>query len=287
MEYKPSKIVSLKNHPELNERWLQNRIIEDTSILGLGALDVIESERIQPTGGRLDLLLRDPVSSTRYEVEIQLGASDEKHIIRTLEYWDVERKRYPQNDHIAVLVAEDITSRFLNVISLFNGSVPIIAIQLQALEVAGNLTLSAAKVLDVITLGSDEEDAAGAATDRVYWENKAAPKSLKLADQFIELVREKDPSLDLKYNKHYIGLARNGIADNFITFKPQKHGIIFHPKIASNPDLDLRLEAADIEVLSYVRRWKHYQIKLNESQLQQNIELIRDIITLAYSTEDN
>ena len=87
MDYKPAKVISLKSHPTLNERWLQDRIIEDTSILGLGNLDLIEEERIQPTGGRLDLLLRDPISSTRYEVEIQLGASDEKHIIRTIEYW--------------------------------------------------------------------------------------------------------------------------------------------------------------------------------------------------------
>ena len=287
MDYKPAKVISLKSHPTLNERWLQDRIIEDTSILGLGNLDLIEEERIQPTGGRLDLLLRDPNSSTRYEVEIQLGASDEKHIIRTIEYWDVERKRYPQNDHIAVLVAEDITSRFLNVISLFNGSVPIIAIQMQALEVAGNLTLSAATVLDVIALGSDEEDAAGGATDRAYWESKATPNSLKLADKFIELVREKDSALDLKYNKYYIGLARNGIADNFITLKPQKSGIIFQPKIPPSAELDSKLESAGIEVLSYVRRWKHYQIKLTDTQFQQNIELVRGIIAQAYSTEDN
>ena len=30
------------------------------------------------------------------------------------EYWDIERRRYPQYDHCAVLIAEDITSRFLN-----------------------------------------------------------------------------------------------------------------------------------------------------------------------------
>jgi len=285
MDYKPSKVISLKSHPTLNERWLQDRIIEDTSILGLGNLDLIEEERIQPTGGRLDLLLRDPLSATRYEVEIQLGASDEKHIIRTLEYWDVERKRYPQNDHVAVLVAEDITSRFLNVISLFNGSVPIIAIQMQALEVAGNLTLSAAKVLDVLTVGNDEEDAAGAATDRAYWEAKASPRSLKLADQFIELVREKDQSLELKYNKYYVGLARNGIADNFISLKPQKNGIIFQPKIAPNPDVDQRLEDAGIEVLTYIRQFKHYQIKLTEEHLTKNLDLIREIISLAYKPD--
>ncbi len=60
-------------------------------------------------------------------MEIQLGKTDESHIIRTIEYWDIERKRYPQYDHVAVIVAEDITSRFLSVIGLFNGAIPLVA----------------------------------------------------------------------------------------------------------------------------------------------------------------
>ena len=287
MEYKAAKVISLKNHPTLNERWLQDRIIEDPSILGLGNIDVRESERIQPTGGRLDLLMSDPDLGTRYEVEIQLGASDEKHIIRTLEYWDVERRRYPQYDHVAVLVAEDVTSRFLNVISLFNGFIPIIAIQMQALEVGGNLTLSASRVLDVVNLGTDEEDAAGAATDRAYWESKASPASLKLADKFIELAREKDSSLAPKYNKYYIGLARNGIADNFISLKPKQKWIIFQPKVPSNPELNQRLDEAGLQVMAYERRFNHYKIRLSESELNEHIDLIREIISMAYTPDEN
>ena len=86
--------------------------------MGLGDLEVRSNERRQPSGGRLDLLLQDVDTSARYEVEIQLGSLDESHIIRTIEYWDIERRRYPQYEHIAVIVAEDVTSRFLNVISL-------------------------------------------------------------------------------------------------------------------------------------------------------------------------
>jgi hypothetical protein len=52
-------------------------------------------------------------------------------LIRTIEYWDIERRRYPAYDHRAVLIAEDITTRFLNVITLFSGSIPIIAIQVK------------------------------------------------------------------------------------------------------------------------------------------------------------
>jgi hypothetical protein len=40
----------------------------------------------------VDLLLQNPETKRRYEVEIQLGATDEAHIIRTIEYWDIEKK---------------------------------------------------------------------------------------------------------------------------------------------------------------------------------------------------
>ena len=58
----------------------------------------------------MDLLFDDPDSNLRYEAEIQHGKTDECHIFRTIEYWDLERKRYHQYDHVAVLIAEDITS---------------------------------------------------------------------------------------------------------------------------------------------------------------------------------
>ena len=56
-----------------------------------------------------------------------------------MEYWDIEKKRNPQYDHVAVLIAEDITARFFNVISLFNGVVPIIALQVKCVEMEGKL----------------------------------------------------------------------------------------------------------------------------------------------------
>ena len=69
---KPKKI-NLKNHPTYNEKWIQNHIVEDTTILGLGD-DIIvkDEERHQPHAGRLDLLLQDS-QNLRYEVEIQLA----------------------------------------------------------------------------------------------------------------------------------------------------------------------------------------------------------------------
>jgi hypothetical protein len=120
----------------LDEKWLQDRIKDDPTLLGLGELEIVSREHRQPIGGRIDFLMRD--TETYYEVEIMLGTLDESHIIRTIEYWDIERQRRPQSDHCAVIVAEHITSRFFNVLRLLNRAVPMIAVQLSAFRLGEN-----------------------------------------------------------------------------------------------------------------------------------------------------
>jgi len=71
--------ISLKTSPEVNERWVQQVIENDPKVLGLGDVVVIDRERIQPGGGRLDLLLQDEDRAGRYVVALQLGPTDETH----------------------------------------------------------------------------------------------------------------------------------------------------------------------------------------------------------------
>lgn len=281
MEYRRSSRVSLKAHPEFNEKWLQQQIADDVALLGLGDLDVKDIERRQPRSGRLDVLLYDPETQSRYEVEIQLGATDESHIIRTLEYWDNERRRFPQYEHIAVIVAEEITGRFLNVINLFNQAIPLIAIQMSALEVEGVLTLNATKVLDLALPAPEEEDEPGQETDRHYWEQKSTPPIMKMTDRLLELVNEQGPGLSLKYNKFYIGLQRNGVADNFIQFRPRKKHLVWEVRIDRNEELDARLEAAGLSTIPYDIRWKRYRFQMMPADLKPNQDLIIDLIRMA------
>jgi hypothetical protein len=58
------------------------------------------------------MLLKDSEEETMYEVEVMLGETDESHIIRTIEYWDNQKRRWPQRQHKAVLIAEHINWRF-------------------------------------------------------------------------------------------------------------------------------------------------------------------------------
>jgi hypothetical protein len=277
MQYVKSEIISLKNSSEYNEKWLQARIEEAPSILGLGDLDFRDTEKILVGGGRLDTILYDPEYKKRYEVEIQLGKTDESHIIRTIEYWDIERKKNPQYEHCAVIVAEDITSRFLNVISLFNGFIPLIAIQVKAIKIGENISLFFTKVLDENKFDLLEEDTVSEATDKEYWEKKASKESLNLTNKLMELLQDITSEYSLKFNKHYIGLAKNNIANNFISFVPRKTAVLLHIKLEKTDEIDELIENSDLDTLSYDKQWNQYRFRIKESDLETNKEIIKQL----------
>jgi len=284
MQYTKFDKINLKSHPKLNERWVQERIAEDPSILGLGEVVVKDKERVQPRAGRLDLLLQDVDSRRRYEVEIQLGSCDESHIIRTIEYWDIERKIYPQYDHAAVIVAEDITSRYLNVISLFNGMIPLIAIQMSALAVGDQIGLVFTTVLDQLRLGLvDDDEEVQEVTNREYWENKSSKKTVAMVDEFLQMARSLDQSLELKYNKFYIGLAKGGQPDNFAVFRPKKGFVRFEPRLKRSDELQERLETSGLDIMDYDDRWGRYRIRLTPGDIEKHKGVFAQIMEEAFN----
>lgn len=276
--------ISLKNHPVYNEKWVQSIIAEDPSILGLGDLILRDKERPQPNAGRLDLLLQDPETNRRYELEIQLGKTDESHIIRTIEYWDIERKRFPQYDHCAVIIAEDITSRFSNIISLFNGYIPLIAIQMKAVQFEDKVSLIFTKVLDELQLGMEEDTEEQIETDRNYWEKKGSFEALSVADKILEWIKDIDPYLDFKYNKFYIGLSKNGQPYNFVIFKAKKNHLRAEIKLARTEEIDKKIEDTDLDVMEYLSSNQRYRFRLDKNDLKKHEEIIKWLLKTSYES---
>ena len=274
----------LVRHPTLSEKWVQEQIRQDPGLLGLGDLEVKDIERMQPRAGRLDLLLQDPESYRRYTVELQLGATDESHIIRSLEYWDIERKRYPQYDHCAVLIAEDITGRFLNVLSLFNGTIPFIAIKMSAFKVGDAMTLTFTTVLDELQRGLDEEEADSAEpVDREYWEAKGSRSTVAEVDSVLGIVRSFAPGVDLRYNKHYIGFRKDGQAYNFAVNRPRKNIVNLEIKIPRSDEQDQRLEQAGVDLAEYDKRWGAYRIRLSAGDAAKHKEVLTEFLHAAFN----
>ena len=180
LEYLKAKKISLKKHPQFNEKWLQIKIAEDPSILGLGDIRLIERERQVSSGGRIDFLLKDDDLNRLYEVEAQLGGTDETHIIRTIEYWDLEKRKNPSYEHRAVIIAESITNRFFNVIYLMNLSIPIPE--------------------DEITIDTE-------VVGESYWQNKGFEAALDVMNEIIKISKQIKNDIKITYNKYHIALG--------------------------------------------------------------------------------
>lgn len=284
LTYVKPTLINLKGHPQYNETWVHERIAEDPAILGLGDIVVKDRERIHKGAGRLDLLCQDQEANRRYEIEIQLGKCDETHIIRTIEYWDIERRRYPQYDHTAVIIAEDITSRFLNVISLFNGSIPLIAIQVQALQVGNTMSLVFTQVLNEVRLGLvDEDEESFEVTDRAYWEKRASRASLEVMDTLAAWATEIEPALTPKYNKFYIGLAtQTGQPNNYVVFRPRKGSVRVEPRLDPSDELQALLDGSGLNVMDYDTRWGRYRINVTTEDVPKQRDVIMELMRRAF-----
>jgi hypothetical protein len=161
-----------------------------------------------------------PRLKTYYEVEIMLGTLDESHIIRTIEYWDLERQRRPTFDHRAVIVAERITARFFNVLRLLNRSVPMIAVQLSVFRLDDDaIVIHPVTVLDIIEEIDPGEVPEVERVDRAYREKKANPGFLKVIDNIASLLRTASIEPRLTYNRHHVALGAT--AYNFCWFYPR------------------------------------------------------------------
>lgn len=89
----------------------------------------------------------------------------------------------------------------------------------------------------------------------------------------------------LKYNKHYIGLVRDDVADNFVSMRPRLQHIIVEFRIPRSDELTSRLEEQGVEMLEYAARWGRYKIRVTGADLDDKRELLRELVHTAHGSE--
>ncbi len=266
-----------------DEYWLQDQIWSNPAALGLGDLEALNKERKQNSGGRLDILLKDPQDDSMYEVEVMLGETDETHIIRTIEYWEYEKRLRPQRQHYAVLVAEQVTRRFFNVIHILSHSIPIIAIQASLIESNGKRSLFFTKVLDTF-----EEIDDGTSVDEVevnpdFWEKKAK-WTLDAAKKLLSVVTPVLGAPQLGFVKSYVAvnIGRNNY---FWLHKRSGNKSLLGFRIA--PHLaDEAQQILDDAKISFTRKPKQILITVDSSTIDINAESFAKIAGLVKRTWD-
>jgi hypothetical protein len=260
-----------------DEYWLRDKIYDNPSCLCLGDLESVSKERIQSSGGRLDVLLKNSDDDSMYEVEIMLGETDESHIIRTIEYWDNEKRRWPQRQHFAVLVAESITRRFFNVIQLLSHSIPIIAIQVNMIESGGNKSIHFSKVLDTYD-EPDDGASDGEVFDEAFWKKKA-PWTIEAARALVDCIGDIFDDPTIRFLKNYVAFTVQG--NNYFWFQGRSAKKSLLGFRVSDEHLEEVSQLLDKHNISFVEVRNRFKITSDADLLNKNRDMFRKIAEIA------
>jgi len=284
-DIKLGKKIFIRNTGK-DEYWLQDIIYANPERLGLGSLVTVRKEKSQSNGGRLDILLKDPTDNTMYEVEVMLGDTDPSHIIRSIEYWDNEKRKYPQRQHFAVLIAESFERRYFNVIQLLSLTVPMIAIQADLLQVGDEKILNFTKVLDVYVEPEEEEEAKQVTEET--WREKAE-WTLGTARKHLEILLELEQNIELKFTQSYVSIVINGRNSYMYDKRTKPNSVVwFCIKEEERADAIKKLLDEKNIVYSY-NKYKDFSFTYDKQFLTKNQDLMKKIHEIKfkeYTTEE-
>jgi predicted transport protein len=167
------------------------------------------------------------------------------------------------------------------VINLFNGAIPLVAIQMNAFKIGEHLSLIFTTVMNQLNLSLvDEDEEVQEVTNRDYWEHLGTKETVAMADQILDMIHQFDPQLEFKYNKFYIGLAKNDQPNNFVTLRPKKNNLRLEVRLPQTDELDTKLENSNLDAMDY--RWGKYRIRLSKSDLQKQTQFITELLHQAF-----
>ena len=98
----------------------------------------------------------------------------------------------------------------------------------------------------------------------------------------LRIMSEWDPSLSLKYNKFYIGLAKGGQPDNFVVMKPKRSWIRIELKLDRSDDVQTSLDEAGLDLMDYDTNEGRYKIRLTSEDVVQHKDLLGKLMRASY-----
>lgn len=263
-----------------DEYWLQNIIHEDPKVLGLGNLVSINKEKKQSSGGRLDILLKDPEQNSMFEVEVMLGETDPSHIIRSIEYWDNEKRKYPQRQHFCVLIAESFDRRYFNVIQLMSLNIPMIAIQADLLEVNGENILSFTKIIDIyIEPEESEEDIK--VVNEASWTNDA-PWVNNNAKELVEILKEDSTNIKVGFTQSYISINIDGKNVYWLHKRMKPTSTLFFSVKDDEKVETIKKLLESKEFIYTYNRYKEFMLNIDAKIIKSNADLLREIHSIRF-----
>jgi len=276
-EIKIGKKIFIRNAGK-DEYWLQDIIYENPKIIGLGDLVAVNKEKKQSSGGRLDILLKEPTENLMYEVEVMLGETDPSHIIRSIEYWDNEKRKYPQRQHFCVLIAESFDRRYFNVIQLMSLNIPMIAIQVDLLEVNGEKILNFSKIIDIYTEPEEDEEDTKQVNESTW--NADSPWTNQNAKEIYESLKGKHDRIDLRYTQSYISINIDGRNAYWLCKRIKPTSALFFSVKDDDKVEAIKKKLEENDIGYTYNRYKEFMLNVDIKSIKKNIELLNEVHTI-------
>ena len=215
-----------------------------------------------------------------YEIEVMLGETDPSHIIRAIEYWDNEKRRFPQRQHYCILIAESFDRRYFNVIQILSLNVPMIAIQADLLEINGEHILNFSKILDInVEPEGDEETTA---VTEITWSEKAK-WTLKTARKLLEIISEKAKNISLNFTQSYISIMIDGRNTYLFDKRTNPNSVLwFNVKDEEKQEAIKNLLNSNNIVFNFNNKYKDFSLTIEEKFISKNKEILMQLHDLRY-----
>jgi hypothetical protein len=117
---------------------------------------------------------------------------------------------------------------------------------------------------------------------REYWESKGSVETVKLADKILKIINEIEPNFSIQYNKHYIGLRKNGIAFNFAVMYAKKSFLRLDFRLDKNEEIEALINDTGLDVLEYNYRTSMYKIRLTDNEITGKEDVIKTLLEKSY-----
>jgi len=125
--------ISLRNK-NINEKIVQEYFEQNTNIIGLTDGILLDKEEIQSRSKRLNMLFKESDTKNCYVVGIKLGILDEDHIKKTIEYWNLSKKKYPKYEHCIIFCVGNITGEAMILLNSYDKQSQIIVCIINAFK---------------------------------------------------------------------------------------------------------------------------------------------------------
>jgi hypothetical protein len=159
-----------------------------------------------------------------------------------------------------------------------NRSIPIIAIQLNAMKIDDKVVINFTTVLDIYEAQEDEENLGGEEVGRPFWEKKAHAKSIAILDVIISIAQKFDPNARLTYNKNHVAIGTT--RRNYMWLNPRKSPHICHVeiKLAKDHLEDTKTTFDDLGIAYSQRKDDNLAISMHGDDIKKHHDKISEMI---------